>query len=269
LNSSPSGWVRSPPGTTLRPGFLSHGDMPFAPVIFRQDTPCNEQGQGTNGGPQRGPDLTDNHGIAYRQQGPGRQSPRSRHRPKGDRTRGFNKKGVTRMSHSALLRLEALRKCHDTRQLLCLESRMHGNVPVRFGRGRLDSLVAKGLAAYLMRKSYSGRSSSSEGDVAEFRQLLSLLDVLVQFTLERPARPANATMSFRGCRGSQWSRDEIRFEPSTSWSRSSAGNFPFRDRCYHVTLPVLPHNIRLETSSSACFSGVPSLMLSSVLSVLE
>jgi hypothetical protein len=33
-------------------------------VIFRQDTPCNEQGQGMNGGPQRGPDQTDNHGIA-------------------------------------------------------------------------------------------------------------------------------------------------------------------------------------------------------------
>ena len=46
------------------------------------------------------------------------------------------------MSSSALLRLEAL--------LLCLESRMHGNVPVRFGRGRLDSLRKKGLAAYLM-----------------------------------------------------------------------------------------------------------------------
>src|SRR4051812_19305234 len=30
---------------------------------------------------------------------------------------------------------------------------MHGNVPVRFGRGRLDSLAIKGLAAYLMRKS--------------------------------------------------------------------------------------------------------------------
>jgi hypothetical protein len=30
---------------------------------------------------------------------------------------------------------------------------MHGNVPVRFGRGRLDSLGNKGLAAYLMRKS--------------------------------------------------------------------------------------------------------------------
>ena len=27
---------------------------------------------------------------------------------------------------------------------------MYGNVPVRFGRGRLDSLVTKGLAAYLI-----------------------------------------------------------------------------------------------------------------------
>jgi hypothetical protein len=27
---------------------------------------------------------------------------------------------------------------------------MHANVPVRFGRGRLDSLVTKGLAAYLI-----------------------------------------------------------------------------------------------------------------------
>ena len=49
------------------------------------------------------------------------------------------------MSHSALLRLEALRQ-----QILCLESRMHENVPVRFGRGRLDSLATKGLAAYLI-----------------------------------------------------------------------------------------------------------------------
>src|SRR5262249_52604207 len=30
------------------------------------------------------------------------------------------------------------------------ESRMHVTVPVRFGRGRLDSLVTKGLAAYLI-----------------------------------------------------------------------------------------------------------------------
>src|SRR5262249_37305729 len=29
-------------------------------------------------------------------------------------------------------------------------SRMHENVPVRFGRGRLDSLATKGLAAYLI-----------------------------------------------------------------------------------------------------------------------
>ena len=64
LNSSPSGCVPSPPGTTLKPGFLSHGGRRFAPVIFRQDTPCNGQGQGMNGDPKRGPDLTDNHGIA-------------------------------------------------------------------------------------------------------------------------------------------------------------------------------------------------------------
>ena len=53
------------------------------------------------------------------------------------------------MSSSALLRFEALRQC-NMKQILCLESRMHGNVPVRFGRGRLDSLRNKGLAAYLI-----------------------------------------------------------------------------------------------------------------------
>ena len=67
LNSSPSGCVRSPPGKTLKPGFLSHEVTASHPVIFRQDTPFNEQGQGTNGGPKRGPDQADNHGIAYRQ----------------------------------------------------------------------------------------------------------------------------------------------------------------------------------------------------------
>ena len=67
LSSSPSGCVPSPPGETLIPGFLSHGVTASLPVIFRQDTPGNESGQGTNGGPKRGPDLADNHGIAYRQ----------------------------------------------------------------------------------------------------------------------------------------------------------------------------------------------------------
>ena len=67
LNSSPSGCVPTPPGKTLIPGFLPHGVSASHLVIFRQDTPCNEQGQGTNGGPKRGADLTDNHGIAYRQ----------------------------------------------------------------------------------------------------------------------------------------------------------------------------------------------------------
>ena len=67
LNSSPSGCVPPPPGKTLIPGFLSHEVTASHLVIFRQDTPCNEQVQGANGGPKRGPDQTDNHGIAYRQ----------------------------------------------------------------------------------------------------------------------------------------------------------------------------------------------------------
>ena len=67
LNSSPSGCVPPPPGKTLKPGFLSHGVTASLSVIFRQDTLGNESGQGTNGGPKRGADLTDNHGIAYRQ----------------------------------------------------------------------------------------------------------------------------------------------------------------------------------------------------------
>ena len=32
---------------------------------------------------------------------------------------------------------------------------MHENVPVRFGRGRLDSLATKGLAAYLIAGSWA------------------------------------------------------------------------------------------------------------------
>ena len=35
---------------------------------------------------------------------------------------------------------------------------MHENVPVRFGRGRLDSLVTKGLAAYLINVSRESRA---------------------------------------------------------------------------------------------------------------
>ena len=97
-------------------------------MIFRQDTPCKEQGQGINGDPKRGPDRTGNHGIASRPQGPRRQSPRRRPRPKGDRTQGFHTNGVTRMSHSALLRLEALRSWTVTQlYILCLESRMDEN----------------------------------------------------------------------------------------------------------------------------------------------
>ena len=35
---------------------------------------------------------------------------------------------------------------------------MHENVPVRFGRGRLDSLATKGLAAYLIARRKKGDS---------------------------------------------------------------------------------------------------------------
>ena len=35
---------------------------------------------------------------------------------------------------------------------------MHENVPVRFGRGRLDSLAIKGLAAYLIAADLSLRA---------------------------------------------------------------------------------------------------------------
>ena len=67
LNSSSRGRVPPPPGKTLKPGFLSHEVTASHPVIFRQDTPDNESGQGTNRDPKRGPDQADNHGIAYRQ----------------------------------------------------------------------------------------------------------------------------------------------------------------------------------------------------------
>ena len=39
---------------------------------------------------------------------------------------------------------------------------MHENVPVRFGRGRLDSLATKGLAAYLI-----VRLSRTRRDIAD------------------------------------------------------------------------------------------------------
>ena len=41
-----------------------------------------------------------------------------------------------------------------------LESRMHATVPVRFGRGRLDSLGNKGLAAYLIAGHFGLRAKS-------------------------------------------------------------------------------------------------------------
>ena len=56
------------------------------------------------------------------------------------------------MDNKALLGIEAL--CRHALSLICIrlgpESRMPRKGPVRFGRGRLDSLGNKGLAAYLI-----------------------------------------------------------------------------------------------------------------------
>jgi len=41
---------------------------------------------------------------------------------------------------------------------------MHGNVPVRFGRGRLDSLDNKGLAAYLIARSWLPQSLQTSSE---------------------------------------------------------------------------------------------------------
>jgi len=151
----------------LIPGFLSHGVSASHLVIFRQDTPGNESGQGTNGGPKRGPDPTDNHGIAYRQSCPRRQSPRSSPTPGVmPRTR---RRGAGGRFDQGGGRPDGRFSLHPENPMP--ESRMHPEVPVRFGRGRLDSLGNKGLAAYLMRWRTQLRSVVEQTDA---RNTLSL-----------------------------------------------------------------------------------------------
>ena len=143
----------------LIPGFLSHGVSASHLVIFRQDTPGNESGQGTNGGPKRGPDPTDNHGIAYRQSCPRRQSPRSSPTPGVmPRTR---RRGAGGRFDQGGGRPDGRFSLHPENPMP--ESRMHPEVPVRFGRGRLDSLGNKGLAAYLIGKLDHTRARCSRG----------------------------------------------------------------------------------------------------------
>ena len=63
-----SQWVRSvTAGKDAETRIPVSRGVRVASVIFRQDTPCKEQGHGMNGAPKRGADQTDNHGIAYRQ----------------------------------------------------------------------------------------------------------------------------------------------------------------------------------------------------------
>ena len=65
------------------------------------------------------------------------------------------------MDNKAPFGIEAL--CRDALSLICvrlgLESRLPRKGPVRFGRGRLDSLRKKGLAAYLINNPRHGSSS--------------------------------------------------------------------------------------------------------------
>src|SRR5262249_46573265 len=128
-----------PPGKTLKPGFLSHGVTASHLVIFRQDTPDNELGQGTNGGPKRGADPTDNHGIAYRQSCPRRQSPRSSPTP-GVRPR-TRRRGTGGRFDKGGGRPDGRRSLPPENPIL--ESRMPKKWPVRFGKGRLETCVSR------------------------------------------------------------------------------------------------------------------------------
>jgi hypothetical protein len=73
------------------------------------------------------------------------------------------------MDNKAPLRIEAL--CRHALSLNCmrlgLESRMLLTKPVRFGRGRLDSLCKKGLAAYLIAKILRSGVRDTGADIAE------------------------------------------------------------------------------------------------------
>ena len=64
------------------------------------------------------------------------------------------------MDNKALVGIEAL--CRHALSLICvrpgLESRPPRKGPIRFGRGRLDSLRQKGLAAYLINKPLLGKN---------------------------------------------------------------------------------------------------------------
>ena len=65
---------------------------------------------------------------------------------------------------------------------------MHENVPVRFGRGRLDSLGNKGLAAYLIAGEFGLRTSvdQTEAGNAESRIALGVSALCARRTSARP-----------------------------------------------------------------------------------
>ena len=60
---------------------------------------------------------------------------------------------------------------------------MHANVPVRFGRGRLDSLGNKGLAAYLIAEHFGLRAHVDQTDEKEIASLAPVAAVHRGLTL--------------------------------------------------------------------------------------
>ena len=68
---------------------------------------------------------------------------------------------------------------------------MHGNVPVRFGRGRLDSLGNKGLAAYLIRAGPAVRAK----DVLELHLEESTMIPTLTLALQGPMRSVGSRLS--------------------------------------------------------------------------
>jgi len=110
---------------------------------------------------------------------------------------------------------------------------MHPEVPVRFGRGRLDSLGNKGLAAYLMRWRTRLRSV---GEVTDARNVPVLEVVLARGrVVQMPGLRCRALRQLLAIGRQRWpasARAERRVTAAAPVSESRA-TYPFR--------PALPY----------------------------
>jgi hypothetical protein len=83
---------------------------------------------------------------------------------------------------------------------------MHANVPVRFGRGRLDSLGNKGLAAYLIAVGFGlgahvdgTEARKSHADRVKWDR--SWDNVVLLFTRQSPSREGTVNVAQDGANG--------------------------------------------------------------------